>query len=185
MRTPVTLPFTILIDQREQAPYSFDALPATSATRDLSPIVRTQTTYIKTGDYQLAGVPDLWVAVERKSLEDLFGSLSPKGGRERFRAEIERLAEFRFAAVVIEGTYDEIRDPAFFRDDWRSKFHGNACFESISSWESRWPGVHWLPCGSRRMAELKTFSILEKAWRRWEEKQEAEAAAFILEDSST
>lgn len=178
MRTPVTMPFTILIDQREQAPYSFDALPATSETRGLSPIVRTQTTYLKTGDYQLADATDGWAAVERKSLEDLFGSLSPKGGRERFRAEIERLAEFRFAAVVIEATLLEICNPSAHRPDWRSEFHGRAAFETISSWESRWPQVHWIPAGSRRLAEIKTFSLLEKAWRRWDEARKADAVLF-------
>jgi hypothetical protein len=174
MRSPVVMPFTILIDQREQAPYSFDCLPPSSDTRNLPPIVHAKTTYLKTGDYQLAEVPGEWAAVERKSLEDLFSSLSPKGGRDRFRAEIERLSEFRFAAVVIEGTMLEICNPAKYREAWRSEFHGRAAFETISSWATRWPNVHWIPAGTRGLAEIVTFSLLEKAWRRWREKVEAE-----------
>lgn len=181
MRTPVVMPFTILIDQREQAPYSFGDMPPKSEWRDLPPIVRTREEYLKTGDYQLADVPDLWAAVERKSLEDLFGSLSPNGGRDRFRREIERLAEFRFAAVVIEGTLLEICKPENYRDGWRSELNGRSAFETISSWETRWPGVHWIPCGSRRLAEIKTFSLLEKAWRRWEESRRQEAMKLQAE----
>ena len=77
----------ILIDTREQLPFTFSA--------DVQTTVGT----LSTGDYSIPGFEDQ-VTIERKSKPDLFGSCG--SGRERFKQEWERMAEFRFAVVVIE-----------------------------------------------------------------------------------
>lgn len=79
----------ILVDTREQRPYWPGATRAT----------------LKTGDYSVAGLAGA-VAVERKSISDLLGSLGGRGGvrRRRLEAEFERLGQLRAGAVVIEGT---------------------------------------------------------------------------------
>src|SRR5271167_3689962 len=88
--------FVILIDSREQCPLAFRGVETRDAT-------------LKTGDYscEAAGV-DMRdsCAIERKSVDDLLSCIG--GQRERFERELERLAQIKFRALVIEGTLTEV-----------------------------------------------------------------------------
>lgn len=145
-------PFTIIIDSREQLPYSFDVLDC---------VVPTITKGLASGDYSVAGMADA-VAIERKSLEDLYGSVT--WGRERFEREIERLNSFQSAFVVVEATWPEISDPAAHRPGWENRTDPRSVEGTITAWSIRYPRVHWWACGGRRAAEVSTFSILKKFW---------------------
>ena len=81
-------PATIIIDTREQEPYSFDPRLATAVRRALP-----------AGDYSVDGI-DVCVAVERKTLDDFVSTVIHS--RERFRAELQKLAAYRAACVVVE-----------------------------------------------------------------------------------
>lgn len=66
------------------------------------------------------------LAVERKSLDDLYDSVT--WGRDRFEREIIRLDEMgngertrHFSAVVIEATWPEIVAPAEHRPGWENR----------------------------------------------------------------
>jgi len=76
----------IVVDTREQAPFIFDGFVTVRGT-------------LKQGDYSLVGFEDK-VAVERKSYNDCWGSMSL--GRARFQRCVERLAKLDRAAIVIE-----------------------------------------------------------------------------------
>jgi hypothetical protein len=121
-RRLVVLPFTIVVDSREQLPYEFTGMVGQGSE---SLVVPTVVQGLASGDYSIAGMEDQ-VAVERKSLDDLYGSVT--WGRDRFEREIERrnklagdgtsdmatacgLAPTGFAAVVIEATWPEIMNP--------------------------------------------------------------------------
>lgn len=78
---------TIVIDTREQEPWSFGAGVAT---------VRAG---LPTGDYSIVGLESR-VAVERKSLEDFVGSVT--FGRERFWRELLRMKALDVRAVIVE-----------------------------------------------------------------------------------
>lgn len=88
-----TLP-VIVIDTREQQPYSFDPAHITSVRRALP-----------AGDYSLDGY-EASVAVERKSLEDFVSSAVT--ARERFGRELRVLSEYDFACVVVEASMEDI-----------------------------------------------------------------------------
>ena len=75
-----------IIDSREQAPYSFP---------------KSKVAMLKTGDYSTLGMETIAV-VERKSLQDALQSVGK--GRDRFERELKRMAEFEFAAIVIESS---------------------------------------------------------------------------------
>ncbi|CAM2070254.1 ERCC4 domain-containing protein [Sulfidibacter corallicola] len=77
------------------------------------------------GDYSLAG-HETEVAVERKSLADLLGTLTR--GRRRFKAELKRLATYRFAAVVVEANF---RDA--LTGNYNSQLKPNALIGSVMS----------------------------------------------------
>jgi hypothetical protein len=98
-------PFTVLVDTREQTPYEFIGL-LTDADQGFEPLnVLTTRRTLASGDYSIEGM-DSEIAIERKSVADLFGTLGQ--GRARFVRELERLAKLQFAAVVVEGAWSEI-----------------------------------------------------------------------------
>ena len=102
-KVPSTLP--VLCDTREQTPWKFtEACSVESVT-------------LPSGDYSLQGFTDC-VAVERKSLPDLVGSITV--GRERFLAECQRLTAYRFRALVIEATIEDVEAHAY-RSETRPK----------------------------------------------------------------
>lgn len=152
-------PFTVIIDTREQAPFSFAGLLAASrAHRHVPLIVPTVRQGLPTGDYSLVGHESApgGIVVERKSAADLFGSLS--WGRERFERELARLQEFAWSAVVVEAEWSAlIREPP-------SEMNPVAAYRTVVSWQQRFPKTHWWFCPDRRFAEITTFRILERFW---------------------
>ena len=156
------IPFTVLVDSREKAPYRFSEIPAAGRDRGRTYWVPISEAYLKTGDYSIEGMEN-GIAIERKSLADLFGTLGQH--RDRFCAEVERLAELDFAAIVIESDLREAWRPREFRPGWRSRLAPRSVEGTVLSWSIRYPSVHWWFCGSRRMAEVRTFLALEMFWR--------------------
>jgi len=142
MSKPPLFILPIVIDTREQFPYSFDR-PC---------VVKT----LKSGDYSVLGFEDE-IAVERKTKQDAYQSLGQ--GRERFEREFERLAELKFAAVVIEANIpDFMEQPPF------TKMDPHAAINSLISWMVKYKVcVIW--AGDRLHGSAMTFRILEKFWR--------------------
>lgn len=148
-------PRTVLIDTREQAPYPFDTIPADREHGGGFWRVRTERLALPSGDYSLDGYAAA-VAVERKSLADLYGTVGQ--GRDRFIRELERLNEMTFAAVVVEAEWSEVLgDPPPF-----TRLSPRTVYRSVLAWQQRFPRVHWWTCPGRDMAEVTTFRILER-----------------------
>ena len=105
---------TIIIDTREQEGYSFDPRLAATMRRALP-----------AGDYSVAGLESA-VAVERKSLDDFVSTVIHS--RERFRNELQRLARYRAACIVIEAG---VLDVLLHR--YRGDAHPNAVLGSALS----------------------------------------------------
>jgi hypothetical protein len=86
----------VQIDTREQRPLAVHAFP-------------TERVGLPVGDYGLKGFSD-WnnprFILERKSLPDLVASLTSE--RERFWKECEKMRQFAFRGLLIEGLRDEI-----------------------------------------------------------------------------
>jgi ERCC4-type nuclease len=120
---------TILQDSREQSPLVFTAYPTEVAT-------------LSAGDYGIKGFSD-WgnpqFIIERKSLNDLIGSLT--FGRERFWKELEKLRQFRFAAVVVEAERRDIENHVY-----RSAATPESVFQSLTAIMVRC-NVHVVFCG--------------------------------------
>ena len=106
----------ILIDTREQAPFTFDH-PTQAAT-------------LPTGDYSLRGLAE-YVAIERKSLPDLCACIGRD--RDRFKRELHRLQAYQCAAVVIEADMG-----AIVAGEYRSRVHPAAIVGSLSKWLVRY-----------------------------------------------
>ncbi|MBN2498269.1 MAG: ERCC4 domain-containing protein [Deltaproteobacteria bacterium] len=149
-RQAVEMP-PVVVDSREQAPYYYPGA-----------VVRG----LKTGDYSLEGHEDQ-IAIERKSLSDLYGSLT--WGRERFARECERLAALEYPALVIEAAWP-LRPPP------RSRANPRSIRATLAAWSVRYRMPVWL-AGSREHAQELTFDLLRKFWKQ----SRAEQAAAELQ----
>jgi ERCC4-type nuclease len=188
---PVITPFTVLIDTREQAPWQFTGLatdptkpprsPAGTPKRSLPLLVRTRVATLRTGDYSVEldtattdpaaiGKPHP-VAVERKSLADLWGTLG--AGRDRFVAELHRLAELDRAAVIVEAGWPEITTLYPGHPGERSRLSPRSVTRSIIAWQIEFPQIQWIFAGNRRLAEQIAFRWLA----RWREKRSGQGGA--------
>ena len=160
---PLEVPFTVIVDGREKRPYAFEGLRADARDLRRPLVVKTEWGHLPTGDYSIAGMEGR-VCVERKSLAGLYGSLGQH--RERFKREHQRMAEMDFAAVVVEADLRTILNnpPAY------SKLPPKCVFRTALAWQVR-HGVGWIWAGSRRLAEVTTFRLLERFWREQQDKE--------------
>ena len=161
-------PWTVVVDSREQAPYHFHNFRADAIQKYRPLVVRTVVAGLASGDYSIEGFENR-VAVERKSLADLYGTLG--GGRERFERELQRLGEMEFAAVVIEAGWPAI----IGSPPPQSKLLPKTVYRSVIAWQQEFPTVHWWACESRDFAERTTFRILERFWKREQRRLKEEA----------
>lgn len=148
----------VVCDTREQIPFTFEGLSCDQADGGGPLTVPTVRRALASGDYSLAGFEGR-VAVERKNLADLYGTLGR--GRDRFERELARLSAFEFAAVVVEASWPEIcSDPPP-----HTQLAAKTVFRSIVAWSVRYTQIHWFPAGPRRLAEVTAFRLLERFLR--------------------
>jgi len=129
----------ILIDSDEKRPLDFQGLTQRVQGEDYPLLVPTTTKHFGDfrGDYALAGYFDQF-RIERKSLEDLYGSLA--GGRERLKKTVANFDQLPYGgAVVIEGTFDDIINHPPEMSDLAVK----SALHTPLSWRFRYPCVHW------------------------------------------
>lgn len=161
------LPYSVVIDTREQHPFAFQNHNSDAKDGRRPLIVPTVRACLQSGDYSIQGFEQR-VAVERKSLVDLFGSLG--SGRERFEREIQRLSVFDFAAVVVEGDWGAVLSSPPPQSELRPK----TVFRTVVDWQQDYPRVHWWFCSTRGFAELVTLRVLNRFWER-DQRVKAEA----------
>ena len=102
----------IIIDTREQEPYSFDSRLVAAVRRALP-----------AGDYSVEGLEER-VAVERKTLDDFVSTVIH--ARQRFRDELRKLAGYRAACVVVEAGVADVLLKRYHGDAHPNAVLGNA-----------------------------------------------------------
>ncbi len=93
--------------------------------------VETARGTLQTGDFSLPCCEE-WIAVERKTLDDLIGCLT--NSRERFKKELQRAQRIRDFVVIVEGSYADI-----LRGNYRSAMNPKAAWESVIAAAVRHP----------------------------------------------
>ena len=136
----------ILIDSREQAPFTFTGY-------DVDP----ETATLPVGDYSLPGFTDK-VAIERKELNDLISCLM-NGNRDRFERELAKARHFDFFAVVVQAPLSAIS-----RGQYRSEMKVQAALQSILTFQVRYR-VAFVWAGNRAGAEYVVHGLLSKYLR--------------------
>src|SRR3990167_2768861 len=106
---------TFVIDTREQCPFDLSPFPTEIGT-------------LVTGDYSLKGF-ESEVSIERKSLDDLCGVVG--GSRERFEKEIKRLLAYPHRCLIIETSWEEIK-----QGHYRSQVNPESVFGSLIGWQA-------------------------------------------------
>jgi len=139
---PTTSMPTIVIDTREQLPYSFNA-----------PCVRRK---LPAGDYSVDGY-DWEIAVERKSLEDYVKSVI--NDRVRFKKELLSLQEYKSACIVVEAPLASIKPGGY-----PSGANPNAVFGATTSIIVDY-GIPIYFCSDRQVARKFTEEWLIR-WHR-------------------
>jgi len=164
-----TSPFTVIIDTREQNPFTFDAVRLDKAqqrngqTSDTVQVLTTRAT-LQTGDYSIQGLEDK-IAIERKSAADLCQTITH--GRDRFVRELERMQLMDFGMVVVETELSQL----LTTPPDRSKIQPKTITRSVIAWQQRYKRIHWMFLPGRRAASNWTYRVLERYWK--DQEQEA------------
>jgi len=163
---PFITPFTIVVDTREQAPFSFLGYEETrkrtikgERIEERFPIVvKTISRGLETGDYSIEGYEDR-ISIERKSVSDFVSTIT--AGRERFVKELERGEEFEFFAVLVEATLDDCL--RYTRD--YTEASPKSIYRSVIAFELDFK-ARFIFEPSRSRAERRAFLTLRKYWER-------------------
>jgi len=94
--------------------------------------------HLNVADYSLLGY-ERWVAIERKSLSDLCGTLGT--GRPRFVRELRRLLDVPFRGLLIEATWQQMRAAL----PEHTGMHPNAIEGTLQAWAWRYGLPIWTP----------------------------------------
>jgi len=148
---------TVRTDTREQRPYTFEGI-AWDRQDGGGPGKTLQITTVEKklpiGDYSLLGY-ETRVGIERKSWEDAVGTLGR--GRDRFERTMEKSRSYQFYAIVIEQDWDTLST----KTPVHSQLSPKVVVRSLMTFMVRY-GVHVIPAGPRRLAEVTTFRLLER-----------------------
>lgn len=170
-------PFTVVIDSNEGTPFLFQGIKSRKIGGVRKPmIIRTvrkpmwamqrEERGIGLADYSIDGLEQL-VQIERKSIEDLFGTLGSR--RENFENEVRRMNDqCEAACVIVEAGWGHI---AGYKGPGPE---ASSVVGTIISWQQRYQKVHWILAGSRDMAERLAWRFLERYWLNREERIRAE-----------
>lgn len=174
-----TCPFTVVIDTREQMPFTFRGFrrDAKHDRRPLTVPVAYESLGDHHGDYSIKGYEDR-VSIERKSMADAHGTFLGWGERrQRFEEELEYLAGLECAAVVIECTRGQLLNVQP-RGSKSVTENAKILMRQVMAWEQdfRVPFAFW---DDRRMAEIYTFRLLERFHRK-----QIEAAKHVRIDAA-
>ncbi len=146
----------VLVDTREQQPFALHA-------NHPNWIGNERRATLKTGDYTVEGMERI-LALERKNLADLVACIVTY--RRRFLASCERLAKFRWKALLIEATYEDIKS------GWEefgipSDVHPNAVCGTLDAIEAKLGIPIIYTSTHRELATERAASWLSKHFTYW------------------
>lgn len=145
---------TILIDDREKAPFRFPAE---------APTIRAR---LDTGDYSIRGLEHL-LAIERKKCSELYNTVG--SGRARFRAELGRMRDIMdcggYAAIVVEGSLSQIIGFGELQAQRGRAVRAGHVIGSLLAWSIELGIPIWF-AGELELAERITWELLRQSEKR-------------------
>jgi len=111
---------------------------------------------LNSGDYSIQGFENV-ITIERKSIPDLLGTLGK--GRIRFEKELNRMSEYKWKGLLIEGLENDVYQPNDF-----SSMHPNSIYHSLAAIETKW-GVNIYYAKDKKSARNWVLSRLTKLYK--------------------
>ncbi|OQC55406.1 MAG: hypothetical protein BWX55_00112 [Deltaproteobacteria bacterium ADurb.Bin022] len=145
----------VLIDTREKYPFDFSKFPNWIAAQ--------KNQALKAGDYSIEGMENLLV-LERKTLTDLITTLIQQ--RDRFFKQCEKMTKYRWKALLIEASYEDIKSP-YDQEEYSTLAHPNAVSGTLDALEARFGMPVIYTSRYRPLAEEKAASWLSKHFTYW------------------
>tara|TARA_R100000306_G_C4274456_1_gene91817 strand:+ start:84 stop:569 length:486 start_codon:yes stop_codon:yes gene_type:complete len=146
--------FSIIRDTREKEGWNFDFYSSCAI----------ESRGLKTGDYTLEGLEEI-LCIERKANT---GELSMNLGkhRKRFEAELERMAEFRWAYILCEFSLENLmqfpKNSSIPPYRWKYlRMNGKFMAKLLSRYQEDYD-VEVVFCGERESAENKAIEIFKE-----------------------
>lgn len=146
----------VLVDTREQQP-----LPLLANHRNWIAGERRAT--LKTADYSIEGMETL-IGLERKTLADLVDCTVTS--RERFLCCCSRLSAFRWKAILVEASYEDIKS-GWDREEIPSYVHPNVVCGLLDAIEAKFGIPILLTSRHRKLATERAASWLSKHFTYW------------------
>jgi hypothetical protein len=187
-RIPMSTPFTVLVDTREQiaTAWTFRGMFADSkhGHRPLTVVTERHCLGLGMGDYSIKGMhprvlPPLTgnespgdmpptISIERKAKGDAHSTFLGWGThRENFEQELANLSGLTFAAIVIECPEHElIRDAPEYGKKAKDE-NAWTLRTSINAWRVAFPRVQWVFAEDRTQAECTCFRLLERFFKEY------------------
>jgi hypothetical protein len=148
-------PFTVVCARGELYRFTRIASDITGPGKGAMMQIPIVHSVLPVGDYTIFG-HETRVIVERKDPKDLIQSLLSR--REGFEERVEKMSQFKYAAIVVEGTL-----PAVIRkSNITSK---KSIFRTYLAWSMRFQNIHWYFMEDFRDGEICTFRFLERYWK--------------------
>jgi len=145
----------VLIDTREKYPFEFSRFP--------NWIAGSKSQALKAGDYIVEGMEELLI-LERKTLTDLITTVIQQ--RSRFFRQCEKMSKYRWKALLIEASYEDIKSP-YDQDEYETLAHPNAVSGTLDAMEARYGIPVIYTSRFRSLAEEKAASWLSKHFTCW------------------
>jgi ERCC4-type nuclease len=164
---------TVLIDTREQTPFHL--------ARDHGNwIGAEERVALKTGDYSIRDMTGL-LALERKSMIDAIQCTMAR--REPFIRACKRLSAFRWKAILIEATYEDMKTAYDAQgEDIVSEAHPNAVCGTLDAIEAKFGIPVLYTSRVRALSAEKAASWLSKHFTYWWLEQNGQDRTLIDSD---
>lgn len=134
---------------------------------------------LKTGDYSVEGMESL-LALERKSMPDVIAATMTY--RERFIRNCERLAEFKYKALLIEASYEDMKTSYQDFEELCTEAHPNAVCGTLDAIEVKFGIPILYTSRDRALATEKAASWLSKQFTYWWLEQNGKERVLIDSD---
>ena len=145
----------VLVDTREKYPFDFSGFK--------NWIAGEKSIALKVGDYSIEGMEKLLV-LERKTLTDLITTVIQQ--RTRFFKLCEKMTKYRWKALLIEASYEDIKSPYDY-EKYNTLAHPNAVSGTLDALEARYGIPVIYTSLYRPLAEEKAASWLSKHFTYW------------------
>ena len=154
--------FTILIDNREKLPWTFESVQQAGYP------VRLAVTRNATADYSIEGGTDL-IAIERKSLVDFQGTMglatdmAGNRKRDRFEREIARMQDIQQSYIVVEAPLSRVLRAG---EAIKGQLAKLLLIRAILRLKKRYTRTRWIFARDRAEAETLSYLLMAKAAKR-------------------